>query len=369
MPWQLFDQLLRAALRPLAQAKLHPESFYQGLRLVAVDGTEFSVSNTLGILGQITKASSRRFEAAFAKIGICVLVEVGQHNPLAAAIGQRGNCELALAQSLWNQIPKKSLLLADRLYGTAWTLSQLMDALESGQSHFLVRVRSQLKTKVRQILPDGSALVEVAVADRDQPRKTCRVLLLREVRGVVRKAGVSKASEIRLWTTLLDAKAHPALVLLKLYAQRWEAELYYHQLKIDLRSTELLQSHTVHTAAQELAALVLASAVLARQRLECSTQAQVETLRISFAKVLEATRALWHVLEIGQNILTRQQAIALVQAHLSQLGQDALLGPRRQRNCPRAKRQPIGKWPRLIANKSFQGDPSYEILPMRPQAN
>jgi hypothetical protein len=366
MPWKLFEQLLRAALRPLSDLKRHPGSFYQGLLLVAIDGTEFSVANTPQVLGQLSKAASRRFQAAFAKIGICVLVEVGQHNPIAAAIGQKGNCELALAQSLWSQVPKKCLLLADRLYGTACTINQLIQELQSQESQCLIRVRSNLKIKVLESLADGSALIQVRVAARHKPSQTQGVLHLREIRARVRKAGMAQVREVRLWTTLMDAKAHPAQTLLELYTRRWEEELYYHQLKIDLRSTELLQSHTVHTAAQELAALVLASALLARQRLECADQAQVETLNISFSKVLEATRALWHVLEIGQNILTPSQAQQLVELQFNQLQQSALLGPRRKRNCPRALRQPIKKWPRLIHNHSFHGQALYEVLPVLP---
>ena len=364
MPWEVFEELLRAALKPLADIKLHPESFYQGLRLVAIDGTEFSVANTPQVLGQLTKATSRRFQAAFAKIGICVLVEVGQHNPIAAAIGDKGNCELALAKNLWDQLPKCCLLLADRAYGTAWTIGQLLERLKAQKGHCLIRVRSNLKMKFLKALSDGSALVEMGVRDREKPRQTRQTLLLREIRGLVRKPGMAQAAEVRLWTTLLDEKSHPARVLLELYIKRWEQELYYHQLKIDVRSCDMLQSHTVHTAAQELAALVLASALLARQRLQCADQAQVETLRISFAKVLESTRALWYVLEIGQEIVTPQQACKLVKANMDDMVQSCLLTPRRKRSCPRAVRQPVQKWPRLIQNQSHNGPAIYEISPV-----
>ena len=46
MPVKVFEEVLRAALVPLAGLKEHPGCFYRGLRLIAVDGTEFSVSNT-----------------------------------------------------------------------------------------------------------------------------------------------------------------------------------------------------------------------------------------------------------------------------------------------------------------------------------
>jgi hypothetical protein len=43
-------------------------------------------------------------------------------------------------------------------------------------------------------------------------------------------------------------------------------EVYFRELKRQLRKTDVLQSHTVETAAQEIAAMVLASALLATER-------------------------------------------------------------------------------------------------------
>ena len=40
----------------------------------------------------------------------------------------------------------------------------------------------------------------------------------------------------------------------------------YRQFEVDMRQAPVLNSHTVHTAAQEVAALVLADAMLAQQR-------------------------------------------------------------------------------------------------------
>jgi hypothetical protein len=42
--------------------------------------------------------------------------------------------------------------------------------------------------------------------------------------------------------------------------------LYYRELKHQLRKSEVLPSHTLETGAQEIAAVVLASALLARER-------------------------------------------------------------------------------------------------------
>lgn len=58
---------------------------------------------------------------------------------------------------------------------------------------------------------------------------------------------------MRIWTTLLDARKHPAMELLKLYGFRWEQEISYKGVKINRRGGDVLHRHTPETAAQEVA--------------------------------------------------------------------------------------------------------------------
>lgn len=105
LPWEVFTELMQRTLRPLARKKRDPGAFWRGLRLLAMDGTQFSVTNTPQIQRTQRKARSRRGRAAFAKLGASVLLEVGLHNPLAAAIGHQGQSEWQLALSLLAQLP------------------------------------------------------------------------------------------------------------------------------------------------------------------------------------------------------------------------------------------------------------------------
>ena len=90
LPWEIFADLMRRALRPQATRGQQPEAFWRGWRLVALDGTQFSLPNTQQLAGTIRKARTRRGRAAFAKITTAVLLELGLHNPLAAGIGRQG---------------------------------------------------------------------------------------------------------------------------------------------------------------------------------------------------------------------------------------------------------------------------------------
>jgi hypothetical protein len=352
LPPELFDQLMAAALKPKAKAKEHPEAFYQGLRLTGIDGSRFSVANTPQMKQQMSKARSRRGRAAFPKVGVVVMVELGLHNPLAAALGANGESEMVLAKQVLAAQPEKSLMLNDRYYGVA---AVLVDWQTEGQREFLARVKGNLKRTLLKVYPDGSALVEISTG-QGQNRRT---RLVREVVGRVRR-GRGGFSSVRLWTSLLDWKKYPAAELLALYGRRWEHEVFYRECKVDLRSTPCLQSHTPLTAIQELAALILAYAVLVDYRMEAARKGQVGVLRISFLKTLQAVRGLWQLLEVTTDMLTSEQVRLVVHRTLRQIAQRAI-PKRRARSCPRALRQPVSSWPRLRKNTYHNGPIEYEV--------
>ena len=365
MPWQVFAAILEAALVPLAEPALHPDAFYAGRRLVGVDGTQFSCANTPQILGTMTKASSRRFEAAFAKLGCAVLVELGTHAPLAAAISAPDlmESEAALAGELLARLPEDSLLLGDRLYGNGTFVGRLLATAPAGLGQaFLLRVGQPPKPKRLQTLPDGSVLVEVALGREQAQTLGVKTVPVREVRGRVRRPG-GPWSEVRLWTSLLDAKAHPALELLGLYARRWEQEIAYHELKVDLRASgdSPLASHTPDTAAQEIAALLVALAMVARARLQVAQGVGAAVLRVSFGRTLAALQPLWMLLSVGGDLLSAKQRRAFVDRVLAQLAGRLLPTKRRKRGCTRGVRQPVKSWPRVHEAQQGKGAYQYEL--------
>jgi hypothetical protein len=360
LPWQVFTQLMQWALRPLVRRRRHPEAFWRGWRLMATDGTQFSVTNTPAVKATQTKAKSRRGRAAFAKIVTGVLLEVGLHNPVAAAIGHKGQSEWELTMSLLARLPKKTLLLADRLYGCAAFAWQAFQACQRVDSHFLIRARQNIQVQLVRRLKDGSRLVRVPVRQKGKPRVILHWLTLREIRVRVGRKGF-RSFELRLWTTLLDPKKAPAQELAELYAKRWEHELFYRELKHCLRKSEVLQSHTMETAAQEIAALILAAALLAMER-DRAAAGKVPVLRVSFIKLLELMRPLWLVFSLGDDLLEDWQKRALTERFYTQ-ARRCLSPKRRKRSCPRAVRQPVSSWPRLLKNISSQEPITLTILP------
>lgn len=359
LPWEVFSELMARMLRPRAYRRAHPEAFWRGWRLLAMDGTQFSLTNTPSIKGTLKKAKSRRGRAAFAKLTPGVLLEIGLHNPLAAAIGRQGQSEWELARGLLSHLPKGALLLADRLHGCAAFAAEALRACRRVGSHFLFRARSNVKGRVLKRFKDGSRLIRLPVREKGNPNHILHWLEVREIGLRVGRQG-HRSQELRLWTSLLDWKGAPALELARLYAQRWEHELYYRQLKKQLRKSQVLQSHTVETAAQEIAALVLCSALLAAERARAAA-GHVPVLRVSFIKVLELLQPLWLTLELGEDLLSERQKNELVKRFYKQMAR-CVSAPRRTRSCPRAVRQPVTGWPRLLHNESIEGPMQFQLV-------
>lgn len=359
LPWEVFADLMRRALRPVATRRRQPEAFWRGWRLTALDGTQYSVTNTPQVTATTTKAKSRRGRAAFAKITVNVLLELGMHNPLAAGIGRQGESEWDLARRLLAQLPTRVLLLGDRLYGVPAFLVHAWAACQRVGSHLLFRVPRHLTRRVIKRLPDGSRRIRVAVREKGRPSRIQQWLELREIRVHVGRRGFRR-QELRLWTSLLSHRTAPALELARLYATRWEHELYFREAKRVLRQTDVLQSHTVVTAAQEIAAIVLATALLARERARAA-DGQVPVLRLKFGVVLAVVRSVWFLLGPCEDLLTERQKDQIVQRGEA-LMRGCVTAKRRSRTNLRAVRQPVRKWPRLMETHSEEGPLQFKLV-------
>ncbi|MFH0820145.1 MAG: transposase [Candidatus Peregrinibacteria bacterium] len=348
---KVFNEVMSATLKPLAELKLDPDAFFDGLLLNGVDGGTLSMANTPAVNEEREKTKTRRGKAAFAKLAFCTVFELGHHHPILAAID--GASEMELAGQLWSSLPYSSLTLGDRYYGNGKCISKLIAvAPKVGKHHFLFRVQDRLKSRILQKLADGSALVEITSTEG-------MVSQVREIRGKI-TTRTGRKVRVRMWTSLTDARRHTARKLLKLYSLRWEHEIGYDELKNQLHRGELLRSHTPHTAVQELAALIIAQAVIARIRRRVGHQVQLPALRVSFRKTHRLLQAFWTMVQISDSILSKKQIHAMGQKLMNHL-EKQITPPRRKRSCPRALRQPVSKWPRLRKNSQAKGEILYRV--------
>jgi hypothetical protein len=373
LSWEWFQALFAVVLKPLSNAREHPESFYKSMRLLGLDGSQWSLRNTdaLGALPRKRlRTSEEKSSAAFLKWSFCVLLELGVHQPLGAACaeleGSREEGELTVARRLLACIPKDedTLLLADRYYGRGSFLEEVQTTA-GARCQWLIRVPEPHKAKVLAVLGDGSALVAVRVC-HPKSQRTKAVLRLREVRGQVwRESGKKnqppERSAVRLWTTLLDARAHPAKELLALYAQRWEQELFYRELKRHTGREQLLRAGTVQGAQAEFGAMILAASLLASRRLEAAHEVGLAPTRLSLTKISRALEALLPVLRAAGGIISAGQRHRIITRFLKQIAYEARIPPRRPRGCQRGLRKPASSWPRISTRCDLAGSWDYAV--------
>jgi hypothetical protein len=152
------------------------------------------------------------------------------------------------------------------------------------------------------------------------------------------------------------ADSAPALELAQLYARRWEHELYFRELKRQVRKTDVLQSHTVDTAAQEIAALVLVSALIAAERARAAA-GHVPSLLSAHVARTRPLQAVHEPISIRAVCVLAVQAIMLLsQRRAFPFG---AFGPARHHRSFRSNRWPTAPTPRSSGRHGgFHSTPS-----------
>ncbi len=294
---RVLRHLFRLLCRPFADAQT-PGSFAFGLRLMGIDGTQFSVAQSPKNQASFSKPSA----SAFLKLWAVLLVEVGTHAIVDAipALSQVG--EAHLAKGLLRSISAGMLVLLDRGFYSA----ALLHALVQQGAQVLGRLASnRLIGTPTRVLADGSVLFTLTGLDDPHLRQplTVRVISYRLRPEAAERlehvtpshsqhgSGTTNPSvhEVhRLVTTLLDPVLYPALELCLLYHERWEVELVIDELKDHQRIAQRpLSSKSPIAVLQEFYALLLGHYALRVLMGKAAQQAHVDPDRISLTHAIE----------------------------------------------------------------------------------
>lgn len=248
----LSDLLDRVCL-PLANAKQHPEAFFAGLRLVAIDGSNFEVPDEAGNIKEFGYPGSRTGHAAYPQAQCAVLIECASHAILAANLGAYRASEWSICEPLLSRLQPGMLLLADRGFNA---YAYWQSARATG-AELLWRCANNRQLPVVKALPDGSYLS--AIYPDTEARRTRRGEITVRVIEYQLAGKDATATRFRLITSLLDPTKAAAMDLAALYHERWEVEGVFDELKIHLKnSRRVLRSKTPDGVKQEFYGWVLA---------------------------------------------------------------------------------------------------------------
>jgi hypothetical protein len=281
------EALFRRVAGPLAQPRT-PGAWLAGRRLVAVDGTCLDVADTPANDAFFGRAGVNKGErAAFPQARVAAVIECGTHALLDAEIGPYTTSEVALTGPLLDRLSPGMLVLADR---GLTSFASLRRAAATG-ADLLWRVKNSstgLRPHPVQELPDGSWLARV-----DPPqaqRRTIEPMILRVVDYTI-DDGRDNKTAYRLLTTITDPEQAGATDLALAYAQRWEIENVFDELKTHQRGPKtVLRSKSPPLVLQEIWGHLCCHYAIRTLMADTAAQAGHDPDRVSFIAALTITR-------------------------------------------------------------------------------
>jgi hypothetical protein len=278
------DLFARVA-QPVARADT-PGSWLAGRRLVAIDGTCLDVPDSpenAAFFGR--PASSRGEQSAFPQARLVALAECGTHAVFDAQTGPCTTSEIELTRELVSRLTPGMLVLADRgIYGF-----KLWGQAAATGADLLWRVKSTLRPRHIETLPDGSWLARITPTSG--PSRAHTPPLHVRVIDYTINDGRENPEQYRLLTTILDPAQASATELATTYAQRWEIESVFDELKSHQRGPRaVLRSKSPKLVQQEIWGHLCCHFAIRTLMLDAAIQSGHDPDRISFVAALRITR-------------------------------------------------------------------------------
>lgn len=273
-----------AVVGPIA-TKATRGAWYRGWRVVSLDGSTLDVADQAQNADAFGRPGAGGGQSGYPQLRFVSLVENGTHVLFASQMAGCRISENALAEGVYGHLAAGMLCLADRgLFNfRAWNLARAQNA------ELVWRVKKNLRLRPERHLPDGSYVSQVFPSGADWKKRTNGVT----VRVIdYQLAGVTEAEPVyRLLTTVLDCRRAPAEELAALYAQRWEIETAFDELKVHLRGARIvLRSKTPELVRQEFYGLLLAHFAIRNLMHEAALRADVDCDELSFLHAIRVIR-------------------------------------------------------------------------------
>jgi len=295
-------------------------SFLRRWRLLAIDGFELDVPDSVENAAEFGYAGSGDNRSAFPKARVVALAECGTHAFVAAEVDAYRVGERTLAQRLYPRLRTDELLTADRGF-YSW---QAWDTASATGAALLWRAPTQLELPVVAVLDDGTyltALITPAIRGRRRERLLAAaragadltdintvpdafddrglpvIHLARVIEyDVPDRVGNGTGELIVLLCTITitdPGTDHGARAdeLAAAYHQRWEEETANDQLKTHLRGpAKVLRSKLPDLIHQEIWAYLIVHHAISELTARASAAADLDPDSISFAKALRLIR-------------------------------------------------------------------------------
>jgi len=276
--------LFERVAAPLAEPGA-PGAWLAGRRLMAIDGTCLDLADTVENDEWFARPGVMKGErAAFPQARVVTVAECGTHAIIDAAVGPYSTAENTLARDVIDRLKPGMLLLADRGFCGFPLWSR---AVATG-ADLLWRAMPNMKPRPIETLTDGSWLAELRPSGN--AGRSAEALIIRVIDYEI-DDGRANDNSYRLFTTILDPNDASAVDLAVAYAQRWEIEATFDELKVHQRGPRaVLRSKSPDLVLQEIWGHLCCHFAIRTLMWEAADHAQVDPDRVSFVAALRIAR-------------------------------------------------------------------------------
>jgi hypothetical protein len=325
-----------------------PGAFYQGLRLMTIDGFAVNLPDTPANEKRFGRPRNGRSRGAFPQAQVLALMEARTHVLWRWVIKGCDAAETCMAALLMKHLTPGMLLLWDRGFASF----DLVKKSQARGSALLARWKKNRILLPVKKLSDGSFLTYIYGSEKDR-KAGKNGILVRMIEYTLKDPKRTGHQEKHLLlTTLLDEKLHPAKTLVELYHVRWEEELAIDEVKTHALGRQTLRSQTPAGCVQEIHGLLLGHYVIRTLMFEAAKIADVSPLRISFTGTLKILRC--RLPECPEDDEGRELWWDRLLAEIS----EETIPPRRNRINPRVIRRQQSKWPKKRAKHRNPSQPT-----------
>lgn len=284
-----FRAMFDGIVRPVADMGLKG-CFFKRWRIVAVDGNHIEVQNTEDNRQAFGVHSNQHAESGYPLLKWVCLVECGTRVVFAASVGGVRVSEVELFDPLIGRLDAGMIHLADRYY---YSFERWKRCAGRGAA-LLWRVKSSLKLEPETVLPDGSYLARVRPSNKLLRRGVCgkkEEMLVRVIGYQVEFEDGTRSETVRLITSLLDPGEASADELARLYAERWNVETGFDELKTHLKgSGRVLRSQLPELVEQEFYGFLLAYFVVRKVMSDAARKGDVSPAEVSFVHAIRVIK-------------------------------------------------------------------------------
>jgi hypothetical protein len=326
-------KLVADVVKPLAGPRT-PDAFYQGMRLMGLDGFALDLPDTPANARAFGRPVNQRSPGAFPQAQVLGLVELGTHVFWRWLIKGANIDETRMARPLLKHVEPDMLLLWDR----GFACFDLVKQVVGRGAQLLARWKNNRILQPRRLLSDGSYLARIYAneSDRRADRNGIDVRVIEYTLKEPNRTGCGEKH--RLLTTLLNEKRYPAMELVQLYHARWEEELAIDELKTHAKERPVLRSQAPAGIVQEIYGLLLGHYVVRALMFEAAKGAKVGPLRISFTGALKILRC-----RLGECPRSARGKKRWFRNLLQEIA-DEQIPPRRNRINPRVIKRQQSAW-------------------------